>query len=82
VIFARGTVSPGNMGNTVGPPFVEAIAAIVGNDSIAVQGIDYPASILGFLEGGDDDGSVLLANLTETAMIECPDTHVVVSGYR
>lgn len=39
VIFARGTVSPGNMGTSVGPPLVEAIGALVGVDNIAVQGM-------------------------------------------
>lgn len=38
VIFARGTTSPGNMGTTVGPSFVEAIGALVGVNNIAVQG--------------------------------------------
>jgi cutinase len=82
VIFARGTVSPGNMGENVGPPFVEAIAALVGNDSLAVQGVDYPASILGFLEGGDAAGSILMANLTTQAMARCPNSKIVLSGYR
>lgn len=82
VIFARGTDSSGNMGTSTGPPFVESIGALVGVDNIAVQGVDYPASIVGFLEGGDDDGAALMASLTAQAMTQCPDTKVVVSGYR
>jgi cutinase len=70
------------MGTTLGPPFVEAIGALVGVDNIAVQGVNYPASILGFLEGGDADGSALMANLTTQAMTQCPKTKVVMSGYR
>ena len=60
----------------------EAIADLVGTDNIAVQGIDYPATIIGFLEGGDDAGSALLANYTARAMSQCPSSKVVVSGYR
>jgi len=82
VIFARGTDSPGNMGNSTGPPFVEAIGALVGVDNVAVQGVAYPATILEFLEGGDNAGAALMANYTALAMTQCPDTQVVVSGYR
>jgi len=42
VLFARGTTSSGNMGTSTGPPFVQAIGALVGTNNIAVQGIDYP----------------------------------------
>ncbi len=50
VIFARGTTSPGNVGESTGPPFFQAIASLVGASNLAVQGVDYPASILGFLQ--------------------------------
>lgn len=81
VIFARGTDSPGNMGQGVGPPFVQAIAGLIGAGNIAVQGVDYPASIAGFLEGGDAAGSVTLAGLIQTEVGRCPATKLVVSGY-
>jgi len=57
VIFARGTTEPGNVGLVTGPPFFDALSAIIGQNSISVQGVDYPASIEGFLEGGDAAGS-------------------------
>lgn len=82
VIFARGTVSPGNVGQTTGPPFFQAIAALVGANNLAVQGVTYPASILGFLEGGDGPGSTLTATLVTRAFSQCPSTKVVLSGYR
>ncbi|TVY81682.1 Cutinase [Lachnellula suecica] len=81
VLFARGTDSPGNVGSSTGPPWFQAIASLVGTSNIAVQGIAYPASIIGFLEGGDDAGSILLANYTARAMTQCPSTKVVMSGY-
>ena len=81
VLFARGTTSSGNMGTSTGPPFVQAIGALVGANNIAVQGIDYPASIIGFLQGGDTNGGVLMANLAARAMTQCPNTKVVLSGY-
>lgn len=82
VIFARGTDSAGNVGSSTGPPFFQAIGALIGTNNIAVQGLDYPASIIGFLEGGSTAGGTLMANLTTQAMTQCPNTKVVVSGYR
>jgi hypothetical protein len=57
VIFARGTTEPGNVGLLAGPPFFDALSTMVGEGQVAVQGVDYPASIEGFLEGGDKAGS-------------------------
>ena|SRR5438105_1576215 len=82
VIFARGTTSPGNVGESTGPPFFKAIANLTGAANLAVQGVDYPASILGFLQGGDGPGSTTMANLVERAFSQCPTTKVVMSGYR
>lgn len=60
IVFARGTAEPGDVGALVGPPFFEAAESqlkAVGK-SLAVQGVDdYDASVEGFLEGGDPDGS-------------------------
>jgi hypothetical protein len=57
VIFARGTTEPGNVGVLTGPEFFTALEATVGAQNLAVQGVDYSASIDGFLEGGDPAGS-------------------------
>jgi cutinase len=82
VIFARGTTSPGNVGESTGPPFFQAIANLIGATNLAVQGVDYPASILGFLQGGDGPGSTTMASLVQRAFSQCPNTKVVMSGYR
>jgi hypothetical protein len=82
VIFARGTTETGNVGTLTGPPFFTAIAQIVGASNIAVQGVDYPADISGFLAGGDATGSKTMAQLVTQAMTQCPNTKVVISGYR
>jgi len=57
VIFARGTTEPGNVGLVTGPPFFDALMAIVGANNMEVEGVDYSASVEGFLEGGDPTGS-------------------------
>lgn len=58
VVFARGTTEPGNVGILVGPPFLEALDAAVGDANIAVQGVNnYAADVQGYLAGGDALGS-------------------------
>ncbi|TVY83462.1 Cutinase [Lachnellula suecica] len=81
VIFARGTTETGNVGTLTGPPFFDALEQQVGASNVAVQGVDYPADIPGFLAGGDAAGSQLMAQLVTQAMTQCPNTTVVMSGY-
>ncbi|KAI9054449.1 hypothetical protein LZ554_001611 [Drepanopeziza brunnea f. sp. 'monogermtubi'] len=81
IIYAKGTTSPGNVGTETGPPFFQAIAALIGPDNLAVQGVDYDADIWGFVEGGDSDGSKYMASLVEQAFSQCPETKVTISGW-
>ena len=82
IIFARGTTEFGNVGTFAGPPFFNAVGNILGDSNIAVQGVNYPASIAGYLEGGDPAGANQLAALTNQAASKCPSTQIVLSGYR
>lgn len=81
VLFARGTTEGGNMGTLAGPPFVQAIGSMMGADNVAVQGIEYPADIPGFLAGGDAAGSKLMADMVGQVMAACPTTSLVMAGY-
>jgi len=81
LIFARGTTETGNIGTIVGPPFGDALKAGLGASNVAVQGVDYPASIDGFLEGGDPTGSATMASLLSQAISQCPDSKIVLGGY-
>ena len=82
VSFATGTLEVGNVGELTGPPFFIALDALLCDDNVGVQGVDYPATIEGYLEGGDPGGAATLASLTEQAAPQCPDTQIVLSGYR
>ena len=82
IIFARGTVEPGNVGDLAGPPFFNALADMVGDENVAVQGVDYAASVIGYLEGGDPAGAATMAALANQAVSQCPSTRLVLSGYR
>lgn len=81
IVFARGTTETGNVGAISGPPFFQAMADEVGADNLIVQGVEYPADIPGFLEGGDAEGSQLMADLVTQAVADCPDSKVIMSGY-
>lgn len=82
VIFARGTLELGNVGSLAGPPFFNALTDIIGSQNLAVQGVDYPGTIAGYLEGGDPAGAATLASLVNQAVSQCPSTQIVLSGYR
>ncbi|KAJ5054019.1 uncharacterized protein L3040_000305 [Drepanopeziza brunnea f. sp. 'multigermtubi'] len=82
VIFARGTAEPGNVGILVGPPFFAALEARLGPGQFSVQGVNtYPASVEGFLAGGDARGSIEMAVQIFDAFLSCPETKLVVAGY-
>ncbi|KAF2133899.1 carbohydrate esterase family 5 protein [Dothidotthia symphoricarpi CBS 119687] len=84
VIWARGTTQEGNVGtpDSEGPTFFNNLASRLGGTSrLAIQGVTYPASIAGFLAGGDAAGSTTMYNLINTAASKCPSTKIVVSGY-
>ena len=82
IIFARGTLELGNVGTFAGPPFFNALSALLPPSSLAVQGVGYSASILGYLEGGDPAGASTMVSLAEQAVAQCPQTQLVLSGYR
>lgn len=81
VIFARGTVEPGNVGDLAGPQFFNALDILYGDSNVAVQGVNYPATIGGYLRGGDVGGAATLAALTNQAASECPHSQIILSGY-
>ncbi|KAF7914443.1 uncharacterized protein EAF01_000849 [Botrytis porri] len=81
VIFARGTTEIGTLGTVVGPPFLSALKSALGSSSVTMNGVNYPADIPGFLQGGDPTGSKTMASMVTSTLSSCPDTKVVISGY-
>lgn len=79
-IFARGTTEAGNLGTVIGPPFARELTSRFGN--VAVQGVDYPAVVAGFLIGGSREGANTMASLARRAIRQCPGVPIVMSGYR
>ncbi|KAK7423040.1 hypothetical protein QQX98_001330 [Neonectria punicea] len=80
VIFARGTTEPGNVGLVTGPPFFDALSEQLGNASLTVQGVDYPATFAGFNLNGTE-GVPSMTAFIDQAITSCPSTKLVMSGY-
>ncbi|RKF60244.1 putative cutinase 5, partial [Erysiphe neolycopersici] len=81
VIYARGTTEPGNVGILTGPSFFDALDDKLENNDLAIQGVNYPASITGYLIGGSPEGAAEMARLITESRENCPDMHLIVSGY-
>ena len=77
VVFARGTDEPPGIGR-VGQAFVDSLRGKIGNRSMGVYGVNYPASY-DFLAAADgaNDASAFIQDVVNT----CPDTKLVLGGY-
>ncbi|KAF7355739.1 Cutinase [Mycena sanguinolenta] len=81
VVFARGTTEVPPIGTVAGPPLEAALKTALGGKTLSFQGVDYPASIPGFLEGGDPQGSTTMATDLTNAATSCPNAAIVTVGY-
>ncbi|KAK6213744.1 cutinase [Colletotrichum tabaci] len=54
VVFAHGTTEPGNVSLVTGPPFFDALKEQLGGRSVAIQGVEYPATFAGFNRNGTE----------------------------
>ncbi|KAF3314741.1 hypothetical protein TWF173_004551 [Orbilia oligospora] len=80
LIFARGTTEVGNLGTVVGPPLISALGRVLpgGANSLAIQGVNYPANVAGFAVGGDRAGSRDMAALVSGV---CEGSKIILAGY-
>ena len=78
VVFARATTEPPGVGQ-VGQAFVDSLRSQVGNRSVAVYAVDYPASedFANSASAGADDART---HVQYTA-VNCPATRIVLGGY-
>jgi len=76
VVFARGTFEPPGVGDT-GQAFVDALRAKVGDKSVDVYPVNYPAS-LDFSTAAD--GIIDATNKIRDMAASCPDTEMVLGG--
>ena len=77
VVFARGTFEPPGLGG-VGQSFVDSLRSAVGDKSVGVYAVNYPAST-DFPTGiiGIEDASAHV----ESMAANCPKTEIVLGGF-
>ena len=80
VIFARGSIELGNVGYLTGPPFFDALDRRIGAGRVAVQGVHYPGSITS--NADLQLGARPMKAAMQKAVLDCPETKIVLSGYR
>lgn len=78
VVFARATTEPPGVGQ-VGQAFVDSLRSRVGNRSVAVYAVDYPASE-DFTNSASAGAENARAHVQATTA-NCPATRVVLGGY-
>ncbi|KAF9462695.1 cutinase [Collybia nuda] len=81
VYFARGTGEIGTLGTIVGPSFKSELQSALRGKTLDFVGIDYAATVAGFLAGGDPLGANTMANSVTSKANSCPNTKIVISGY-
>lgn len=82
VIYARGTLEPGNVGLLTGPPFFSALAEHLNNTNLlGIQGFNYQALIPGFINNGTVKDATKMARLVTQIIENCPDSYLLLSGY-
>ncbi|KAF9053103.1 cutinase [Panaeolus papilionaceus] len=81
VFFARGTTEVPTLGTIVGPRFSAALGRALPGRSVDFSGVSYPANVAGFLAGGDNGGSITMANSVTSIANRCSNTKIVMSGY-
>jgi len=86
VFFARGTTELPPLGHRIGPQFLDVLSTMLSSThpalSLSFVGIDYPADLIGYLEGGDPTGGINMASEINNILHACPDAKIVMSGYR
>lgn len=83
VYFARGTTEVPTLGTVVGPGFLASLNTKLQarGQSLTFTGINYPATVAGYLAGGDEGGANTMASSVTSTASRCPNAKIVISGY-
>ncbi|KAI1177875.1 cutinase [Nemania sp. FL0916] len=81
--YARGSDQDGNIGDQPGPQVISLLKSTLGQETVAAQGIDYPALLLTNIlpEGCGPLAASGFAELVTYAAGECPESKLVIAGY-
>ncbi|KAF9014217.1 cutinase [Cyathus striatus] len=83
VYYARGSLEAPPIGDSLGPPFRDALqsALSASGKSLVFDGVDYPATFVGYITGGDPAGGATMVNNVTSTAVQCPNAKIVMSGY-
>ncbi|KXN90100.1 Cutinase [Leucoagaricus sp. SymC.cos] len=83
VYFARGTTEVLTLGTVVGPGFSANLGVKLAarGMSLTFEGVPYPATVVGYLTGGDEGGANTMAASVMSTASRCPNAKIVISGY-
>ncbi|KAJ7657707.1 cutinase, partial [Mycena polygramma] len=83
VVFARGTFEAAPIGARIGPPFEAALKPLLASEkkTLSFLSVNYPADMVGFVEGGSLQGSRAMAKQLSDAAMLCPNASLVSAGY-
>lgn len=83
VYFARGTTEVSTLGTVVGPGFSASLSSKLRARGLTLtfQGVNYPATVAGYLAGGDEGGANTMASSVTSTASRCPNAKIVISGY-
>ncbi|KAH8666916.1 cutinase-domain-containing protein [Xylariales sp. PMI_506] len=83
LIFARGTLQPGNIGDMPAILLSNGLIEAVSGGSVSVQGVNYPAGLLTNLDPGGCSATDAagMAKMITNVTTACPSSQIVVAGY-
>jgi cutinase len=81
MIYARGTWEPGSPPSQVGAPLINALGARYPG-KVDAQIVQYNGGASGYLTGGSVDGIRKMEQMTKTAVSKCPNSKILMVGYR
>ncbi|KAL8365189.1 hypothetical protein RB595_004138 [Gaeumannomyces hyphopodioides] len=83
LLYARGSIQPGNLGGMPGTTLADKLRERLGADRIAIQGVPFRARMRDNFDAGGagaSDGRAF-AELITNVTVACPRSKIVLSGY-
>jgi cutinase len=71
-----------DVGMLVGTLFSNVLSKTLGAGQVDFQGVSYNAGVGGYLIGGDPAGAKAMAKMVSQTASKCPNTKIVIGGYR
>jgi hypothetical protein len=81
MIYARGTWEPGSPPSQVAAPLIKALGSKYPG-KVESQIVQYDGGASGYLTGGSVDGIQKMAQMTKAAVSKCPNSKLLMIGYR